>query len=93
MKCITNGTEVRRVNDKVAEHYISHEGWEYCQKKKKVEGYICGECGKTYKNKPEKCNGKVTVHYKKKEGPDVVKTVSCDSKVFNKGVIYTPVWK
>ena len=93
MKCITNGVEVRRVSDREAEHYISREGWNYCQKKQKVEGYICSKCGKSYKDKPEKCNGKITVQHKNKDGFNVNKKVFCDSKVFNKGTIFVPVWR
>lgn len=93
MKCITNGVEVRRVSDKVAEHYISREGWNYCQKKEQNDGYICPKCGKRYLSKPEKCSGFIVVHRHKEGRGDVAKRIPCDSKVFNKGVIYTPVWK
>lgn len=84
MKCITNGTEVRRVNDKVAEHYIVHEGWHYCKKKEQKEGFICSKCGKHFTAKPEKCNG-VIKHEDKK--------IACNSKTFDKGTIYVPVWR
>lgn len=93
MKCITNGVEVRRVSDKIAEHYVSREGWNYCQKKERKEGYTCPECGKHYLSKPEKCSGFTVIHRHKEGRGDVAKRIPCDSKVFNKGVIYTPVWK
>ena len=91
MKCITNNIEVRRVSDKIAEHYISREGWSYCQKKERKEGYTCPECGKHYLSKPEKCSGFAVVHRDKKRG--VAKRIPCGSKVFNKEFIYAPVWK
>lgn len=91
MKCITNGVEVRRVSDKIAEHYISREGWNYCQKKERKEGYTCPKCGKHYISKPEKCSGFAVVHRDKKR--NVSKRIPCDSKVFNKEFIYVPVWK
>lgn len=93
MKCITDGKEVRRVPDKVAEHFISREGWSYCQKKEQKNGYICPKCGKHYLSKPEKCSGSLVTHHMNREGEHVVKRVSCDSKVFDKGIIYIPVWK
>lgn len=57
MKCITDGKVVRRVDDKEAAHYVNREGWEYCQKKKTVKGFICQKCGRKYTVKPEKCFG------------------------------------
>ena len=92
MKCITNGVEVRRVSDKIAEHYISREGWSYCQKKERKEGYTCPKCGKHYLSKPEKCSGFTVVVHRHKKG-NVSKRIPCGSKVFNKEFIYAPVWK
>ena len=91
MKCITNGVEVRRVSDKIAEHYVFREGWNYCQKKERKEGYTCPECGKHYISKPEKCSGLAVIHRDKKR--NVSKRIPCGSKVFNKEFIYAPVWK
>ena len=57
MKCITNGKEVLRVNDKEAEHYIEREGWSYCEKREKVDGFYCPKCGKKFRENVKVCDG------------------------------------
>jgi hypothetical protein len=33
------------------------------------------------------------VKHTNKEGEDVFKRVHCDSKIFNNGIVYVPVWR
>ena len=93
MKCITDGKIVRRVSDKEAEHYVTHEGWSLCQKKKKDKRFVCQKCGAKYEVKPDKCYAKISVHHKTKDGADVVKRVFCESKQFVVREVFVPVWK
>ena len=93
MKCITNGTEIRRVSDKEAEHYISREGWHFCQKKKKENRYVCQKCGAKYSDKPGQCSAKIKVHTKNKDGADVSKKTICGCKQFVLKEVFVPVWK